>query len=957
MPKIPVENPFLDGVLNPKSTDLLTLPEDTEPDPSLGQLAGAAFRVENSAVSDYVNAYPTHGTQEGYDVFDDIEGYEIYANSFLDVESPEDAARVKANIDRELEDRALLANGGVPGFLFQLGAGILDPIYLPLMAIPGSKIVQQGGRSAGRIAALSAASEALAEVAKHQSQETRTGLESAINVAGATVLAGVTGLGLDYAMSKEGKRLADQINKDMVEPNFSVGSAEVVKNSMEDLELVNAGKLEQWGVSPQVRLATSESVAARRAASEIMEMPLVTKGNVKGKVTQPTLGTLETRTKRLQDAPMASFIEQTDDLYKAYRTRIKGTGEAKITRRQFLEQTGRAARRKDMHNIPEVAKAAAILRKDVFDPPLNRAIQAGLLEEGVTVTTAPSYFRRLYKHEAIIQKRQQWNDTVEGWLARVEPNLSPPEVQAIQREITDNILGTGFGRLNYEAIPLTRGPLKERVFDIPDELIEDFLEDNAGIVARDYLRTMVPDTELADAYGDTAMTTVFDDIRRDYANLIDEAKTAKEQKHLNKLLERDIRDLEVVRDRLRGLYLGGGDPGGWGVRTLRFIRDLNFLRMLGGMTLSAIPDLARPVAVNGLKPVAKGLVAIASMPKKLRMTMKQAKKFGIGLDMVLNSRAASLSAVDDVFARSTKIERGMKHLSNQFSKVSLMAPWNAALKQWVSVVNADRLLTESLNWAGGKISKAARTRMAQSGISEDMAKRIASQFQEFGDGESVLKLAQVQFWTDGEAAEVFTNAILKDVDRTIVTPGIGELPVWTDAELGKQVFQFKTFAAASHHKIMLSDLQYRDANALNGFLLATALGTAAYASKMYVAGREISDDPEKLIVEALDRSGVFGYMWDINNTMEKMTAGAIGVNRLIGESPMSRYISRNGVGALLGPSFGTAEDIRRLASDFGAAEVDEGTIRTMRKLLPYQNLFYVRRLLNSLEEGVAETIE
>ena len=123
------------------------------------------------------------------------------------------------------------------------------------------------------------------------------------------------------------------------------------------------------------------------------------------------------------------------------------------------------------------------------------------------------------------------------------------------------------------------------------------------------------------------------------------------------------------------------------------------------------------------------------------------------------------------------------------------------------------------------------------------------------------------------------------------------------------IFQFKTFASAAHHKILLADLQNRDLQALNGFLLSVALGSATYGLKMYVADREVSTDPSKLIVESLDRSGAFGYLWDINNMMEKGTRGNFGVNSMLGAPPMSRYASRNVFCSLLRPSLGMAEDL------------------------------------------------
>ena len=80
----------------------------------------------------------------------------------------------------------------------------------------------------------------------------------------------------------------------------------------------------------------------------------------------------------------------------------------------------------------------------------------------------------------------------------------------------------------------------------------------------------------------------------------------------------------------------------------------------------------------------------------------------------------------------------------------------------------------------------------------------------------------------------------------------------------------------------------------------------------------------------------------------------MGVNKLIGAPPMSRYASRNIMGALLGPSAGTAEDIQAVTGAIASGEFTESDLRRVRKLMPGQNLFYIRQLLNTLEKDIGE---
>jgi len=536
-------------------------------------------------------------------------------------------------------------------------------------------------------------------------------------------------------------------------------------------------------------------------------------------------------------------------------------------------------------------------------------------------------------------------------IIEAEAALTDLEIKHIAEDITNNIMGIAAGRVPYEIIPNVRGPLKERTFNIPDRLIEDFLESDIDIVARQYKRTMAPDVELTRLYGKADMEQELEDIASSYTELIDKAKTEKERTQLTRKLEQDQIDISAMRDRLRGSYRTPEDPNSFFVRAGRVLRDVNFVRMLGGMTLSAIPDLARPIAVNGLRPVSRGLMTLATSPKRFGMAKDEVRRAAVGLDMVLNGRAASMAELTDIYNKGTQFERGLRQMSDAFGKMTLMSQWNTALKTFSGVITQDRILAGVVKLSEGKASKSMITRLAASGIGVPQAKAIAKQFQKHGDTGS-LNLSNGHLWDNHEALEVFRAAVLKDVDRTIVTPGLGEKPLWTSSETGKLIFQFKTFAASAHNKILVADLQYRDAEALNGFLLSVAFGTAAYGAKEFVAGREISSDPKKLIVESLDRSGVFGYFWDANNIVEKMTRGEVGVNKAIGAPPMSRYASRNIMGALLGPSAGTIEDLNAVTGAIAQGEFTESDLRRVRKLLPGQNLFYIRQLLNTLEKDI-----
>jgi hypothetical protein len=969
--------------------------QEAAPEIDTGDIFQSAFENENSFVSWAANGFSfgqDFQAVEGYDPFNDIQGYELFSDSFIESDSPQQTAHIKNQLDREVENQKVLSEGGITSVAAQMAAGVTDPIYLPfmLLGIGQVKAGYSAGKAAGVTAIASGASEVPAEIAKHATQEARTLDESLFNIGGATIFAGVIGGGLQKLSKADFKMQSDNMDALMADTSpRSAGAAEVKNISDSEVEVVGVGKLEKIRVSPNVRLATSMSKSAKLTNSSLLESSIVLKGAEKGKTAIPEGGAVETRIK-FHDARLGESLESMKGFYKDYR---QGMGAGKrivndvllqnrkgqLTPTAFQEEVGKAMRRGDTHNIPEVEKAAKHFRKTVFDPLKNRAIDEGLLPEGVDTATATSYLTRVYNHKKIIAKRDEWDKTLFDWFAgirqknqfdldlRLKDGKEPPvsmreqagvtdaQIQEAIDSITNNIMGNASGRLPYDVKATVRGPLKERVLNIPDEKIEDFLESDIDLVARQYTMTIGPDIELTRAYGSVDMEAEIQAIQGDYKKMIDKATTEKQRDKLNRLMKSDITDVESVRDMLRGTHKMPDNPDHFAIRAGKNLRAFNFLRMLGGMTVSAIPDMARPVAVNGLMPVANGLKTLATSPQTFNMARKEAKRMAVGLDMVLNSRASSLADISDIYARGSKLERTLRGASDTFGKVTLMSQWNASMKQFAGVVTQDRILNEVGKWASGKVSKAGMKRLAASGIDEGLAKRIAQQFDAHGSTGD-LNIANGSAWDDLGAYEALQAAILKDVDRTILTPGVGEKPLWTTGETGKLIFQFKTFAATAHHKVLIADLQYRDAAALNGFLMATALGTLTYGLKQYTAGREIETEPEKLIIESLDRSGAFGYFWDVNNMVEKLTRGEVGVNAMAGASPMSRYVSRNAVGAALGPSFGTAQDIFQVSGALSTGEFTESDVRKVRKLLPAQNLFYMRWLLDSLEEKTAKEL-
>jgi hypothetical protein len=796
----------------------------------------------------------------------------------------------------------------------------------------------------------------------------------------------------------------------------SVGAASVRNTTLAQegvKSALMAEKLSQGNVivgTPIARTLNSPSVDVRRIAGDLAEVPLYQNKNLEG---IPSVPSVETKIKSWH-APLAEALSSVDQQFVKYRTgkdvpsamdrsnsgafldTMKlGAGnirdmvsrpEGQLSYLQFREEVGRAMRNADQHRVPEVAAAARDVRARLIDPLKDEAIAARLLPEDVHVDTAPSYLTRLYDVNRIIAKRPEFEGRISDWLGEMRDiaartsetrmqvpedakaaktlaaekemgSLTDGELRSIASEITDKIIGGAPGRIQYSPIPLTRGPLKERTLGIPDAMIEDFLHSDIEHVARVYTRTMSADVELTKKFGRADMEDQIRQVNDSYARLRKNDMTEAQLKKLEKQRQNDIQDIQGMRDRIRGTYALPADPNGLLARSSRLVRQLNFLRLMGGMTLTSISDVGRPVMIHGLGRVfGSGVVPLLKGAKIYKAATKEVKLAGTALDMVLDSRAMQLADIWDDYGKFSTFERGVQAMSDRFGLVSAMAPWNAFWKQFSGVVGQTRNLQAVEALTKGKATSKEIEHLAFLGIGREEASRIAEQFAKHGEKQDGVWWANTSDWTDREAAEAFRNAIVKETDLTIVTPG-QDRPLWMSTELGKVVGQFRSFTMSSMMKVTQLGLQQRDAAVLQGIVLSVSLGMLSGYLRRLASGKPMPEDSRQWIAEGVDRSGVLSWLMDANLMLEKTTRNRVGLARLTGIPTSSRYASRNVVGGILGPTFGMASDAIEMTGSAATGQWTAADTAKARQMIPYQNLFYIRRLFDAAEEGTNEAFD
>lgn len=659
---------------------------------------------------------------------------------------------------------------------------------------------------------------------------------------------------------------------------------------------------------------------------------------------------------------------------------IAAESDSKIATRLTKEAERQTAFSERMSEIAERLKAARDFDHDGLMTELRQAIEKATRETSTASLARGSRAERLGERLATlsperIKERAQTIDRMsreleqkfsDRWEVRnlgdgIDPaNKAGANFSQAAREIADEVFDKLTGRttdtVRPEFITITaRGPLKERTFNIPDELIERWLEHDVDIVGRRYSRIMSADVEIARKFGSPDMKEALAKVREDYKALRADVTDAKALKRLDDGERADIRDLEGVRDLIRGTYMQSGWEKDFG-RVVRVANALQYVLKMGGIVISSLTEPFRVLAAKGLMPMmADGFSALRNIDA-LKLSVHEAQMAGNIHDKVLAHRLATLADITDFYGTRTPIERFMDNATNVASSWNGIRLWTDGVKALAATKIQNDILDIASRFA--KATDKEKRYLSFLGIDESMATRIAAQFAQHGDTQGRIRIAGKDNWTDDITRRAYNAALNKDLDSMVVTRGAADLPLFANSPLGRLLFQFNTFNLASHQRILLRGLQEGHARFLGTVVALSSMGMLMTYLKALSNNRadklpNMAENPGWWIAEGLDQSGLFMVPMVLSNSFEKLT----GMNPIKG--PMkaldvetgqksSRNLNRNELG-VLGPSAGTIQDIGTVAGiPKTVAEDDDIKKRQMNaaeRLIPFNSYPGMRQML------------
>ena len=186
----------------------------------------------------------------------------------------------------------------------------------------------------------------------------------------------------------------------------------------------------------------------------------------------------------------------------------------------------------------------------------------------------------------------------------------------------------------------------------------------------------------------------------------------------------------------------------------------------------------------------------------------------------------------------------------------------------------------------------------------------------------------------------------------IVTPRKGDVPLWMNWRFGSMLSQFKKFGVAATQAVLIRGLQEKDANFFVGVMFLVALGGMVDMIRTRSFGKDYSKKTRtSQILDALDRSAALGIFTDINRAIESATDNRFGLRPALGDKKPYGTSWKYKAG-ILGPSASQISNIADIMWDTGTGEYNHHTARNVRRLIPFQNVFYLDWIFDKVEKGL-----
>jgi hypothetical protein len=574
----------------------------------------------------------------------------------------------------------------------------------------------------------------------------------------------------------------------------------------------------------------------------------------------------------------------------------------------------------------------------------------------------------------------------------------------LDHEIANGVRGYSKFRASpiWHQTAIDKGWAKHNVFDIADHYVRAAGTDAA--IGKHFKKpgkkiTKEDGSTEMEQIGDPSLTELKRQVKAEYDNLIASAGSPERELAFANKRDRALQNIDLLRDFARGFQPTEGNASL--MRTAEVIGTLNYMRLMGGVVTASLGDPINIAIANGFGRTMKhGIVPMltdfnaayrnASGPlrKLSRLVMANA-------EIELNSRIVQMAELGNPHARVDAGTNFLRNMAKMFSQFSGITYWNSFWKQVAYNTAQARIVEHSLSgWSS--LTKAERTWLNTLGINKDGLEKIANAYRGQSGEPTIAGVPVARFdeWADRDAAGLMQAALSNESHNMIVTPHFSDKMGLNANPATALLMQFRRFMIANQMRVIGRNIQLASVDdtmskrigvssglfglAMMGALvdatkhtMGTTTITGANVDERRNAGQRVIDEwqktPGTALYNALDRSSVFGIVFEGSNMLEKVglpnirgVASFVAQDDKSGRREASRFANRSVMESIGGPTFGAIEDAGKLAAlssgglgyMFGIVEdphFNRSDFRRARRFIPFQNIPVVQQILNEGE--------
>ena len=547
-----------------------------------------------------------------------------------------------------------------------------------------------------------------------------------------------------------------------------------------------------------------------------------------------------------------------------------------------------------------------------------------------------------------------WLNARLDYLARNPDGLPPKTVQTqvkiIERKIESIMNGHPTG---------ATGPLIARRLDLDDAYLVELgvIEGNVKSWMHHYVARTAPVIETARTFGDAKAEKYMKKLLRESREIIKKEPDPKKRAKMLKELERGHTAMIELRDIVHGVYQIPDDPSAITPRVLRALRNFNILGSMGRSVFMAFGDVGNIVVSQGFaRSLGHAVEHFASGIKdgNIKMMRDEVDLAGSTSEVILGMRYHQMTDAGRTFGTTTQLERTLASASQRFFLHNLLGPWTDMARRFSGGMLQSRIIENSRLWKLGTLADDQIEIMTSLGINRKQAIQFADEWEAAGGlKHKSMFIAGTQNWTSEQAIRTFRAAMNTEIDRMVPTPGAVDKPkALLKSDWWKIVGQYRGFSIAATHRIMGAGLHTKGAQKYSG--IASMIGIAMIVDSLKRPDY-IQMPVEEQLLRAVELSGVTGIILDLNDTIERASAGSIGLRPALSMDIRERnpnWANRMGTIGAVPNSWLTL--MYGLTSD--DAETND-LARAVRYMIPYNNLLWWNEAFNRAQRSTVDFIE